>query len=69
MRRVGRIKMPSFDYLGVYPGGPHEAPPLSEWQIGVFLALPITHVEYKNKAGDSLERVRQAGFETAILDW
>jgi len=65
-----RIVMPSFSYVGIYPGGPHTPPSSNEWQIGIFLALPLTHIEFKNKAHkEAKERAEKAGFETAVLEW
>lgn len=65
------IEMPSFTYNGRYPihANTNGKNPI-RWAIGLFLALPITHIEWKNRSGSDVEkRVRDAGFDSVVLEW
>lgn len=68
-----RIDTPSFAFEGYFP----KVPDLREqrltnqtWGTGIFMALPLTHFEFRNKAKkDVWERANAAGFKTAIVNW
>lgn len=63
------VNMPSFSYDAKYPIKPASYTP-TEWQIGIFLALPLTHFEFCRKPHQvAQEKARQAGFETVTLEY
>lgn len=62
------IDMPSFSYSGFYPH--YDNTDHTEFQAGIFLALPLTHIEFKNKSHKEAEtRAKEAGFRTEVLPW
>lgn len=62
------VNMPSFRYYADYPTNPEVYIPTT-WQIGVFLALPLTHIEYKKRPHKQAdERAKKAGFETVVME-
>lgn len=75
--RVGedkfRIDMPSFSFEGNFPHLPDlrgQRLAFQEWGTGIFMALPLTHFEFRNKAQKVIwERAKAAGFQTAIVNW
>jgi hypothetical protein len=59
-------------YSGVVPAAPllADAPDKHEWGIGAFLALPITHVEYRDRENREVaDKARTAGYEVVTLDY
>lgn len=70
-----RVTYPSFSYRGVVPAHPllADAPTADKDQQnflpGIFMAVPITHVEWKDRSDPKVEkRAQQAGFESVVLD-
>lgn len=65
------VNMPSFDYEAKYPTVPKTyIPTKGKWQVGIFMALPLTHIEYCRKADEkSKENAESAGFDTVVLDY
>lgn len=69
------IKMPGFTFNGVIPivgNDIHEKPELLDDYLmaGVFLSLPLTHVEYphyENKK--SASKAKDAGYQTFVMDY
>ena len=40
------------------------------WKPGIFLALPLTHFEFRTKQNDEVvERLNKTGYEAVICDW
>ncbi|MCL4296298.1 MAG: hypothetical protein KJ077_11240 [Anaerolineae bacterium] len=70
---IFHIKMPSFSFEGIFPRFPDfttQRVTNQEWATGIFMAMPLTHFEFRNKAKKPVvEKIRQAGFQTAILNW
>lgn len=64
-----RVVMPSFSYQAKYPTEPETYLP-KNWKIGIFLALPLTHIEFCRKPNPKVvEKAAKAGFETVTLEW
>lgn len=70
------INMPSFTYSVPTPASPLATDPdlnhfsNSRWASGAFLALPLTHFEFKNKANkEASDKVQAAGFDLHVLDY
>lgn len=64
-----QVNMPSFNYSAKYPQLPATYIPTT-WEIGLFLALPLTHFEFCRKADpETKTRAEAAGFDTAVLDY
>jgi hypothetical protein len=66
------VKDVAVPYSGVIPLDPQmsQAPKRSEWGIGAFLALPITHIEYKDQEDrKSADKARTVGYEVVTLDY
>lgn len=65
-----RVEMPSFCYEGQYLGYPHDHSEVTiNWRIGVFLALPLTHIEYKKRPHKEADaRAKKAGFDTVVME-
>lgn len=63
-----QVNNPSFSYDAIYPTQPECYGP-TKWQVGIFLALPLMHVEFCRKVNkQAKERAEKAGFETATLE-
>lgn len=63
------VNMPSFTYEAKYPTRPYSKYDTT-WNVGIFMALPITHIEYCQKADvKSRENATTAGFETVVLEY
>jgi hypothetical protein len=66
---------PSFSYTGKVPFSPGYAketgrPTDKDWDIGVFMALPLTHVEFREREDLGIaNNARSAGYEVLTLDW
>ncbi len=59
----------SWEYSGYIPDTDIDPTP-SDWAAGIFLHVPITGIEWKGWAQpEDLEKARNAGFDTAVLDW
>ena len=59
----------SWSYCGGVPEVDIDPTP-SDWAAGIFLHVPITGIEWKGYAKqEDLQKARQAGFDTAVLDW
>lgn len=64
-----RVNMPSFNYTAKYPLDPPTYKP-AEWQVGIFLALPLTHFEFCRKPHQAAQgKAEQAGFQTMTLEY
>lgn len=63
-----RIDMPGWYYEGLKPDCPIEGD--FEWEAGAFMAVPLTHIEYKDRSNKRTENAaKKAGFETVVLDY
>lgn len=61
------VNMPSFSYNAKYPKT--YIPTKGRWGVGIFLALPLTHIEYCRKADEkSKANAEAAGFETVVME-
>lgn len=65
------IKAPSFSYTGLSPVLPNilKDEKLEGFTPGVFLKVPLTHVEACQKAGKWEKVAQKAGFQVEILDY
>jgi hypothetical protein len=68
------VSMPSFSYQGVtpvsFPSAPWGLATDGLWGIGIFLQLPLSHIEYKDISNAQSElSAKSAGFETVVLDY
>jgi len=65
------ISLPgSWEYSGRVPNLDIVEPDQCTWTAGIFLHVPITGIEWKGYAKqEDLQKARQAGFDTAVLDW
>ena len=68
------IKMPGFSFKGIaaLPGFEIYTNPvkLKEFLFpGIFLSLPLTHIEYPHLKGKSAEAVNKAGYDYYVLDY
>lgn len=58
------IEMPSFSYRGLMPSAA-----AGEFGIGIFLVLPMTHIEFVRKPHEGAkERAEKAGFVTTVME-
>jgi hypothetical protein len=67
-----RVDDAAIPYNGVVPAMPllADAPDRHRWGMGAFLALPITHIEYKDQEDRrSADKARTAGYEVVTLDY
>jgi len=66
-----KVNMPSFSYRPKYPKVPKwSVATKNGWQPAIFMALPLTHVEYKDKSNvKSQKNAQQAGFRTEVMDY
>lgn len=72
-----RVKFGSTMYTGTYTAVPARAdysPPTfthkSMWKPGIFLAVPMSHFEFRDSAPPELqERLNKIGFDAVVLDW
>lgn len=66
-----QIDMLSFSWQGIQPIGVEVIPTIPYvWKPAIFLALPLTHIEYCGQSDrESSETANQAGFETITLDY
>jgi len=67
------VELPAFTYRGkvldAYDENYHDDSEF-DWQVGVFLTLPLTHVEFCRKENVKVARkIQDAGFETIILPY
>lgn len=63
-----RIDLPSFHFYGHMPSQPESGVKLP-WQIGIFLAAPLSHIEFVRKIHPKAkERAKAAGFETIVME-
>lgn len=64
-----QVNMPSFSWEGLQPMT-ESKDNILKWKPAIFLALPLTHIEYCGKSDrESSEAAQQAGFETVTLDY
>lgn len=67
------VQTPSFTWKGLRPIVPathNKQPTLDDWSTGLFLALPITHVEFCQEENvDVADKARSAGYEVLTLDY
>jgi hypothetical protein len=62
------IERPSLNYGGFYPH--MDDTEHAEFEAGLFLALPLTHIEFKNKPHEAAQtKAQAAGFRTEVLPW
>lgn len=68
-----RIEGPSYDYECVYPVIPDkDIKAVNEfvWEPGIFLMLPLTHIEAKKKLDPTTtEKINRAGYSVEILEY
>jgi len=68
------VELPAFTYRGkvldAYDENYHDDSEF-DWQVGVFLTLPLTHVEFCREPPNEsvMERIRNSGFETVVLPY
>lgn len=63
-----QVNMPSFSYEAKYPIKPESYIP-TKWKVGIFMALPLTHIEYARRPDEkSTANAKAAGFETVIME-
>jgi len=64
------VEAPSFEYGGIIPVFPTGTPDKDQWAIGLFLALPLTHIEFcQQEHEQTANRARSAGFDVITLDY
>lgn len=66
-----QVHMPSFIYRPKYPKVPQTyIPTRGKWQPAIFMALPLTHIEYKDKPNvKSQKNAYDAGFRTEVMGY
>lgn len=63
-----KINVASTQYTGLTPVYPLFAP--QKWQVGIFLALPLTHIEFCRQADPKAQKnAIEAGFSTEIMEY
>lgn len=66
------IKAPSFSYTGLSPIVPNvlKAEKLEGFGPGVFMKVPLTHIECYKKASPQWEnKAKKAGYQVEVLEW
>jgi hypothetical protein len=64
-----KIELPSLSYRGVYLKIPTKYNNLA-WEPGLFLALPLTHIEFCQKANtEVVKNAEKSGFEAITLSY
>lgn len=66
-----KIKAPSFEYTGNCPVLPNvlKGDKLENYGPGVFLKVPLTHVECRQKAGQWEQNAKKAGYNVEVLEY
>lgn len=67
-----KVELPSCSYSGKIPAFPSLAvyPKKDNWGIGIFMIVPVTHVEFTKKKNVKIARkAQQAGYAVEVLDW
>lgn len=64
-----QVNMPSFSYEARCPAHPEELF-TDKWGVGIFMALPLTHIEYCKRSDDkSKANAEAAGFQTMVMEY
>lgn len=66
---IYQVNMPSFSYQAKYPVSPNYRAIKGDWGVGIFMALPLTHIEYCRQADEgSQPKAEAAGFKTVVME-